>query len=78
MIESLCAGPVHPCRYNILSHYADDWVSVRPSVSPIIPPQQQRVAGLLLSAMQAGGIDQQLPIYYCCLFIAIYFDVLCR
>jgi len=49
-----------------------------PSVCPIIPPQQQRVAGLLLSAMQAGGIDQQLPIYYCCLFIAIYFDVLCR
>ena len=33
--------------------------SVRPSVSPIHPPLQQRAAGLLLSAVRAGDIDRQ-------------------
>jgi len=32
---------------------------VRPSVCPVIRPQQRREAGLLLSAVQAGDIDRQ-------------------
>ena len=34
--------------------------SVRPSVCPIDQPQQRRSAGLLLSALRVGDIDQQL------------------